>query len=241
MEQVWRREKGRPMLTVSNHQSVLDDPGLWCVLLPWWRMRPEQFRWSICTEDVFFAVPFLSPVYGAGNVMPLDRSGSLEQPLFKRFFEKLTGGSWCHIFAEGRVWQNWRFEDGEPRLGPFKFGIGKLIAHCPEGKEPLIVPLFHQGMDKVIPEKVLSKEKNKKASKPLSLFPKVGNQITMYVGEPFDFKDKIKAFREKHPGTLDSWQSSAEAIELYMEITNEVRKKVLVLELEAREAEAAKR
>lgn len=56
LKQVFHRAKGRGLLTYSNHQSMADDPGTWAAILPWWRMHPEQFRWSLCTEDVFFAV-----------------------------------------------------------------------------------------------------------------------------------------------------------------------------------------
>ena len=40
----------------------------------------------------------------------------------KRFFEKIQSGGWAHVFAEGRVWQKWRFDEGEAVLGPFKIG-----------------------------------------------------------------------------------------------------------------------
>lgn len=244
LEKVFRRSKGRPLLTVSNHQSVLDDPGLWAVLLPYWRIRPEQFRWSICTHDVFFASKFLQPMFGAGNVMPLNRTGSWEQPLFQRFHEKLVGGSWCHVFPEGRVWQNWRFQGKEARLGPFKPGVGKLIAHCPQGKDPIVIPMFHTGMDRVVPEVVLeaaaavSARRKKKPSKPQSYVPRTGNRIRYYVGQPMDFSAKIAAFRKKYPGKLDAWNGvSEESVHLYFEITQDIREKVLELEAEARRDE----
>ena len=56
LDHVFHRAPTQGLLTVSNHQSVADDPGLWAALLPWWRMNPDQFRWTICTEDVFFYV-----------------------------------------------------------------------------------------------------------------------------------------------------------------------------------------
>jgi hypothetical protein len=40
-------------------------------------------------------------------VMPLDRSGSIDQPTFRAFHGKLDTGSWCHIFAEGKIRQVW--------------------------------------------------------------------------------------------------------------------------------------
>ena len=232
LQHVFRRPKGRGLLTVSNHLSVADDPGLWAALLPWWRMRPEQMRWSLCTDGVFFANPIIAKVIGAGNVMPLDRMGSLEQPLFKCFLDKLNGGSWTHLFAEGRVWQEWRFDENEQRLGPFKVGVGKLVAHSMN--DPLVVPMYHKGLDKVIPEKVLTAKRSRKASVPISLIPRVGKNIELYVGHPVSFRNKLEAFDEKHGSEMRrSWQSTPELLQLYAEITNDIREQVLLLEAEA--------
>lgn len=232
LELVFRRPRGRGLLTVSNHLSVIDDPGLWAALLPWWRMRPEQMRWSLCTDDVFFANPIVAKIIGAGNVIPLDRMGSLEQPLFKCFQDKLNDGAWTHLFAEGRVWQEWRFDESEPRLGPFKVGVGKLIAHCLT--DPVVVPMYHKGLDKVIPEKILPNKKSRKASVPRSILPRIGRKIELYIGDAIDFQSKLSAFDKKHgPEMRRSWQSTPELLQLYAEITNEVREKVLLLEAEA--------
>ena len=42
---VFHRPKGSGLLTVSNHQSMLDDPGIWAAALPFWRLNPEKLRW----------------------------------------------------------------------------------------------------------------------------------------------------------------------------------------------------
>ena len=228
-----------PLLSVSNHQSFLDDPGLWAAILPFYRIHPDRTRWGICTEDVFFAVPWLQPIMGAGNALPLDRGGSLFQPAMKYFWQLLNGGAWCHVFPEGRLWQDWRFEENEPHLGPFKVGVGKLIAHCEPGKEPIILPMYHTGMDKVIPEKQLKRgidgKKSKKKSRPIGILPCLFQKIDVYVGEPFDLKPKVAAFREMHPGILDEFDlSNADAMAFYSELTNDVREKVLELEKHAR-------
>lgn len=55
-DKIFNREKGRGLLTVSNHQSMADDPGLFAALIPWWRITSKQMRWVLCTEDVFFYV-----------------------------------------------------------------------------------------------------------------------------------------------------------------------------------------
>jgi len=227
MKHIWHRPKGRGLLTVSNHMSVMDDPGLWSAVLPWWRIRPEQMRWSVCTDDVFFALKGrLAAMFGGGNVIPIDRSGSLEQPLFQRFHEKLNKGSWCHIFAEGRVWQSWRFDEDQPHMGKFKFGVGKLVAHCTES--PLVVPVYHKGMDDIVPERILTgKARLKKPSFPISIVPRMGKQVEMYMGEAIDFSEDLRVFREEHPGVLDQWASTPESIDLYVRITDKIRQAVL--------------
>lgn len=103
LDKIFKREEGRGLLTVSNHQSMADDPGLFAAVIPWWKIRPDKMRWVLCTEDVFFWNKILQRLLGGGNVMPLDRTGSIEQPLFKAFQEKLADGSWCHIYPEGKV------------------------------------------------------------------------------------------------------------------------------------------
>lgn len=232
LKNVLSRERGRSLLTVCNHQSLMDDPGLWSAVLPLWCMNPDKVRWSVCTEEVFFFNSILSKLYALGNVIPLDRSGSLDQPLFQRFFEKLDAGNWCHVFPEGRVFQNWRFEDKEPRLGPFKIGVGKLVAQCK--RSPLIIPLYHKGMDSVIPEKVpTTGKKPKRAVPPKSIFPKFGNKIEFYVGTPFDLSHRVDEFNSIYPGMLQSGQSTPEVLGLYTQITNDIREEMLKLEKEA--------
>jgi monolysocardiolipin acyltransferase len=217
------------MLTISNHLSVMDDPGLWAALLPWWRFRPNQMRWNLCTDDVFFFHPLLSKIIAAGNVFPLDRSGSLEQPLFKCYQDKLNTGSWVHIFAEGRVWQEWRFENNEQRLGPFKIGVGKLIAHSVNN--PLIVPMYHKGLDQIIPEKILKDKKKRKASTPISLIPRIGKNVEVYIGKPIDFQSKLEAFDHLHGVEMrKNWQATSELLALYTDLANDVREAVLELE-----------
>lgn len=54
--QIFHRPKGKGLLTVSNHQSLLDDPGIWSISIPWWRTFPNQMRWTLCTHDMFFKV-----------------------------------------------------------------------------------------------------------------------------------------------------------------------------------------
>lgn len=106
-----------------------------------------------------------------------------------------------------------------------------MIAHSKVS--PIVVPMYHKGMDNVIPEKQLNDKRSKKAAKPISLIPKIGNKIEVYYGDSFDFTEKIEAFKKKYPGMLDKWTSTAETIELYTEIAEECRSKVRKLAREA--------
>lgn len=69
--------------------------------------------------------------------------------------------------------------------------MGKLIAHCE--KSPIVVPIYHRGMDNVIPEKVLKDKKTKKPSTPISPIPRIGNDIRLFVGESLDFTEKVRS------------------------------------------------
>lgn len=89
-----------------------------------------------------------------------------------------------------KVRQGWRFDDHELRLGEFKFGVGKLIAHCE--KSPIIVPMYHRGMDGVLPEKILKDRKTKRPSTPISPIPRMGNDIRLFIGESMDFTGKVR-------------------------------------------------
>ena len=116
-------------------------------------------------------------------------------------------------------------------LGPFKIGVGKLIAHSQ--LTPIVLPIYHRGMDNVIPEIQLTDKKSKKPANTQSIIPKCGQNIELFVGNPIDFTLKINNFKEKYPGSLDVWQSSTNTIKLYNEITEELRISMLKLESEA--------
>ncbi|CAM9426508.1 unnamed protein product [Scytosiphon promiscuus] len=181
----------RGLLTVSNHMCVYDDPGLWSAILPFWRTGRKKMRWALCTDDIYNANPVLRNILEAGRTLPIRRTRGMEQPLFKVFFDKLERGEWGHIFAEGAIRQPWRFGKGEPILGDFKAGIGRLLLRSKD--PPLVLPMYHIGMHQIVSETPIHKRGRGKLT---SILPKVGRKVRVYVGEPIDVSPIVNKCRE---------------------------------------------
>lgn len=109
------------LITVSNHRSLFDDPGIVSCLLPLnIAIQPKFNRWAVCSQEYCFndALPGLIKGYiGAGQVLPICRGGGINQRLLLDFGKHLANGEWCHIFPEGGVWQ-WEELGGRRQLPP---------------------------------------------------------------------------------------------------------------------------
>jgi len=202
-----RKEKNQAIITVSNHRSLFDDPGVVSCLLPLWiGIQPKYNRWGICSQEYCFGdiIPSIIKGYiGAGQVLPIRRGGGIDQNLFRDFASLVARGEWCHIFPEGGVWQ-WDELGGRGRhaiieskasevtKSKLKWGIGKLIAHAPV--KPRVVPFAHVGMENLCPqEKVSRKTYLKKklfGGEPLKLHIQFGREIV--------FDDLIEEYESKH-------------------------------------------
>lgn len=170
-----------------------------------------------------------------GNCMPIRRiGGTLDQQAFRNFHTRLDNGAWCHIYPEGRIWQDWRFQENERKLGDIKLGVGKLVAHCKV--TPIVIPIYHKGMDNIIPEVELPRVNSRfqTASIPKSLKPTTGGTIEFYVGQPLNFTERIAQFNNDYPNDLSNWATdSKEKLNLYAEISIVIRNSLLALEAEA--------
>ena len=116
-----QRSPKQGLITVSNHRSLLDDPGIVSCLLPLnIAIQPKYNRWGICSQEYCFndALPGLIKGYiGAGQVLPICRGGGINQRLLLDFARHLANGEWCHVFPEGGVWQ-WEELGGRRQLPP---------------------------------------------------------------------------------------------------------------------------
>ena len=160
-----REEKQQGMITISNHRSLFDDPGIVSCLLPLWiGIQPKYNRWGICSQEYCFAdkLPAIVKGYiGAGQVLPIIRGGGINQSFLKDFSTILGRGEWCHIFPEGGTWQDnelggrgrdYSFSPERIDLtkSKLKWGVGKLIAHAPI--RPRVIPFAHVGMETILPK-----------------------------------------------------------------------------------------
>lgn len=90
--------------------------------------------------------------------------------------EKLNQGEWVHIFPEGKV----MFDRSWTKL---RWGVGRMIHEC--HRAPLVIPIYHVGMDHVLPSK----------AKPF--IPRVGKMVSVVIGDPIDLLDaKMKCHEE---------------------------------------------
>lgn len=64
----------------------------------------------------------------------------------------------------------------------YKWGIGRLIWECPV--TPLVIPIYHLGMDQVLP------------NEPPYIF-KFKKKVTMNYGDPIDFSCLLKELRNR--------------------------------------------
>lgn len=122
-----------------------------------------------------FQSKFTFGIFYAGKCIPVIRGAGVYQAAVDFCIEKLAQGDWVHIFPEGRV--NMTKEQLR-----FKWGIGRIIYESPV--LPIIVPIWHEGMDTVLPN-----------YPPYIL--QLRKKVTINVGQPIDLKDLVAKLREK--------------------------------------------
>lgn len=159
-----RKENKQGLITISNHRSLFDDPGVVSCLLPLWiGIQPKYNRWGICAQEYCYTdkLPSIVKGYiGAGQVLPIRRGAGIDQALFRDFASLIAHGEWCHIFPEGGIWQSNELGGRgrghtadvilKAKKSKLKWGIGKLIAHAPV--RPRVVPFAHVGMETLLPK-----------------------------------------------------------------------------------------
>ncbi|GFR45151.1 hypothetical protein Agub_g6534 [Astrephomene gubernaculifera] len=146
------KRKDAGLITVCNHTSLFDDPGVLSLIMPWHWLWTEPItqnvRWSLCAREVCFKNEFLRQFFLNGKTLPVERGkAGVHQPIVSVAALALASGQWVHLFPEGRI-------NFDGKLGPLRWGCGKLVCEARElsgGRDPTVLPFYHSGMGAVLP------------------------------------------------------------------------------------------
>ncbi|GLG98983.1 hypothetical protein R5R35_009639 [Gryllus longicercus] len=195
-----KRPKNVPLLTVSNHHSCFDDPGLWGVLDIRQHLNRQKTRWSLAAHDICFTNVFHSYFFMLGKCVPVIRGKGVYQKALDFCLERLSKGEWVHIFPEGRVNMTKEFIR-------FKWGVGRLVYESPI--LPIIIPMWHIGMDKVLPNEP-----------PYVL--KMRNKVTLNYGKPIDLSELVNSLKMKNVSAQEARKT----------ITDKIQDELMILKAE---------
>ncbi|KAI8075252.1 acyltransferase-domain-containing protein [Gongronella butleri] len=162
--------RNRGIITVSNHLSVWDDPVLWGVFPLTTLFDVEKMRWVLGAADICYTNILKSTFFTCGQAIPTVRGAGIYQPAVDYAIARLHAGSWIHVFPEGKVNQT-------GSMIRFKWGIGRMIMES----EPIVVPVWIHGMDRVRPL--------------VGPFARFGQKVTMVFGDPIDYRPILDAWR----------------------------------------------
>lgn len=196
------------LLTFSNHQSVMDDPFLMGAILPSRILtNVSKMRWGLCSLDICFQNEFISRTLRLGKALPILRRGGISQTFLTEAGNKLCAGDWVHIFPEGRVRQL--------GMGYSKRGVGKLLAMAYEqdGHLPLILPIYHEGMENVMPQKRDSNELE-------SSVPRTGQDLFVAIGEAVDVSHLFDSLMPGCQAAGGSVEDAPACLRLYEEVAD---------------------
>lgn len=229
LSKVKSREPNQALLTVSNHRSMVDDPGVVSALLPYWmNIQPKYLRYSLCAQEYCYNEklgPFIHGLIALTKVLPIHRGGGIDQKLFLDFAHLFAHGEWCHLFPEAGIWQldtlGGRSNGKESEIGKLKWGVGKLIAHAP--KRPVVIAFYFSGSEKILPQDPQTKDL-------LSPIPKLNHNIQICFSQEIVFNDLIQEHEKKYGNLwkystnsdLETWKSKPQDLELYSKIAKRI-------------------
>ncbi|KAI8143477.1 acyltransferase-domain-containing protein, partial [Fennellomyces sp. T-0311] len=132
MEVVKQDNRERGLITVSNHESVWDDPLLWGALPMETLFSPQKMRWVLGAADICYTSLFRSIFFSLGQAIPTIRGSGIYQPGVDFAIHKINENGWIHIFPEARVNQT-------TSMIRFKWGVGRIIMES--DRCPIVIPV----------------------------------------------------------------------------------------------------
>lgn len=130
-------------------------------------------RWSLAAHDICFTTPHHASFFTHGKCVPVVRGAGVYQNAVDFCIEQLSKGKWVHVFPEGKV--NMTKED--MRL---KWGVGRMIYESPI--TPIVIPIWHIGMDDVLPNEP-------------PYYLRLRKNLTFNYGRPIDFTNLLEKLR----------------------------------------------
>ena len=138
------RERPQGLITVSNHSSTFDDPGVLSYLIPWWYFatepRHEGVRWTMCTKEICAASPAVHKVLHRGQ----DRSGQPRrrtQPALVARDERPARARGLAPPVPGGAGEQKRERAGPPEVGPREDGLRRRRFGRPAADGPAVLAL----------------------------------------------------------------------------------------------------
>ncbi|XP_064605381.1 tafazzin-like [Liolophura sinensis] len=164
------------LITVANHYSCFDEPLLWGTLKCKHLVNHKLMRWSPAAHNICYTNYIHALFFSLGKSVALRRCDGVYQRGMGFLSDRLKQGHWVHFFPEGRV----NLNKEHLRL---KWGVGRLISEC--NITPVIIPMFHLGIDDILPNRE-------------PYIPRIRKRVTVLVGEPIEISEEISHLKQAH-------------------------------------------
>ncbi|KAJ1845737.1 Lyso-phosphatidylcholine acyltransferase [Coemansia sp. RSA 2703] len=190
--------RSQPVITITNHESTMDDPVMWGILPLRMRWQPKMVRWTLGAQELLYRNPASNAFFALGQTIPTVRGDGIYQLAVEIALRRLADNQWVHVFPEGRVNQG-------AEMLRFKWGVGRMVMESE--RVPIVIPMFIRGMREVLPlrQKV-----------PLPRPSPFTSVFYMRVGDPIDFTSELREWKQKRAfmSTIEEKEALDEAVRI---------------------------
>ncbi|CAF96176.1 unnamed protein product, partial [Tetraodon nigroviridis] len=180
LDLVDRRPSDTPLITLSNHQSCMDDPHIWGVLKLRHLWDFNKMRWTPAASDICFTKELHSRFFSRGKCVPVCRGDGVYQKGMDFVLEKLNRGEWVHIFPEG--------SQHDRRVYPSKMGSGSI-------NNRVLPPSHHPAS--------LARGPERRSAQREALHSSDREENHGAVGGPFSAKELVESLRAENKSQLE--------------------------------------